>query len=352
MNFSRPIQLILLGSFSVGLLILIAILILDKFTQNGFGLLTYIIIPLLTFGLSIAVFTFIIGKFINAKIQNIYKIISSKQLSEESTKNYDISQDVFTKLTKDTAEWAGVQKKQISELKQQAAFRKEFLGNLAHELKTPVFSIQGYILTLLEGGLEDERVNRDFLERALSGVDRISNLLEDLDQISMLETERFKFKMTKFDIVQLINATFEELASQATEKSVKLKLAKQYEPLFVRADKNRINQVLVNLLSNSISYGSDEGTTIVSIYATEKNKITIEIADNGVGLAEEHIKRLFERFFRVDKSRQRNIGGSGLGLAIVKHIIEAHSQTITVRSTEGVGSTFSFTLEKADNRKD
>jgi two-component system phosphate regulon sensor histidine kinase PhoR len=319
-------------------------------TKSEFGILTYLLVPLITFGLSMAVFTFIFGKFINAKIQNIYKIISSKQVVEESGKNYDLNQDVLTKLTQDTAEWAGVQQKQIAELKKQAAFRKEFLGNLAHELKTPVFSIQGYILTLLEGGLEDERVNRDFLERALSGVDRISNLLEDLDQIAMLETDRFKFKMSKFDVVDLIRSTFEELESKASEKSIELKFSKHHEPIWVKGDKNRIIQVLVNLLSNSISYGNENGRTTVSVENLDRNKVIVEVSDNGLGIEQEHIARLFERFYRVDKSRQRNSGGSGLGLAIVKHIIEAHQQTISVRSTEGLGSTFSFTLEKADSK--
>lgn len=345
MNLSRPIHIILIGSSLLGILVLSTLLLVQQFTNVELGILTLVLTPIITFLLSMGVFAYLVGRFINNKIRYIYRIISNKQLSEDA--EYGISEDVLSKLTKDTAEWAEIQKQQITELQKQAAFRKEFLGNLAHELKTPVFSIQGYILTLLEGGLEDERVNRDFLVRALSGVDRISNLLDDLDEIAKFETDRFELKLKKFDIVELVKTTFAELETKAKKKGITVTFDRHYEPLSVMGDKNRITQVLVNLISNSISYGVEGGETTISIQSLEKRKILIEVADNGVGMSEEHIPRLFERFYRVDKSRERNVGGSGLGLSIVKHIVEAHKQTINVRSTEGVGSTFSFTLDRA-----
>jgi len=346
MNISKPIYITIIGSILLGVFVLTFLLI-----SRSAGFITMdstmlIVIPLLIIILSFVIFTLFIRSFLSKKIESIYKIISNKQITEKTP--YSISDDVLTQLSKDTANWADTQNQQIKDLQKQAKFRREFLGNLAHELKTPIFSIQGYILTLLEGGLEDERVNRDFLERALSGVDRISDLLDDLDQITKYETDRFELKLIKFDIVELIKITFHELETKAKRKTIQLTFQKHYEPFYVVADQHRIAQVLANLISNSISYGINGGTTKIAIVeATEKKKILIEVSDNGLGMSADHIPRLFERFYRVDKSRERNIGGSGLGLAIVKHIIEAHQQTIAVRSTEGIGSTFSFTLDKA-----
>ncbi|MFT5821612.1 MAG: two-component system phosphate regulon sensor histidine kinase PhoR [Crocinitomix sp.] len=343
MNLSKPIYIALTGSMLLGLLLTIILVIINNVSDAHLSAAIIILIILSTIALSFLIFTFLVRRFLSEKIKVIYGIITNEQVSEIPEVNF--SDDTLAKLTEDSVEYATVQKKQISELKKQAAFRKEFLGNLAHELKTPVFSIQGYVLTLLEGGLEDGRVNRDFLERALSGVDRISNLLEDLDDIAKLETDRFKLNLVKCDFVKLVQEVFQELETKANHKNIKLKFDKHYDPTFVLADANRIMQVLVNLVSNSISYGIGGGETTVSIISYDKKKILIEVSDNGVGMAQEHIPRLFERFYRVDKSRERNIGGSGLGLAIVKHVLEVHKQTLTVRSTVGIGSTFSFTLD-------
>lgn len=345
MNFGKPINIAVFGSLFLGLFVLILLSIINQFVDHPVSSWWLVIIPIIVAGASFSIFSYLIVRFINQKIKFIYGIINNKQFPDENEST--LTEDVIGKLTIETAEWAAVQKKQIRQLTKQAAFRKEFLGNLAHELKTPVFSIQGYILTLLEGGLEDERVNRDFLERALSGVDRISNLLEDLDEISRLETDRFELKIKKFDLISTIKEVFNELETKAANKQIKLSFDRHYEPFFVLGDQNKITQVLVNLISNSISYGINNGVTKVKLIQLEKKKVMIEVEDNGVGMAAEHIPRLFERFYRVDKSRERNIGGSGLGLAIVKHIVEAHQQSIKVRSTEGVGSTFSFTLDKA-----
>ncbi len=346
MNFSRPIYIILIGSSILAFLVLITLVLIENTVGTTIDSSLFISIPLVVFFMSLVLFTLLVGRFINRKIQFIYRIISNKHVAEESIK-YGMSDNVLTKLSEDTAKWAKLQQKQIKDLKEQAEFRKEFLGNLAHELKTPVFSIQGYILTLLEGGLEDERVNRDFLERTLGGVDRILHLLEDLDQISKYETDRFQLKLTKFDVVELTRSVFAELESKSERKDIQLKLKKHFEPIYVVADKKRITQVMVNLISNSISYGKEDGQTTINFVSQDRSLVLIEVTDNGLGMAEEHITRLFERFYRVDKSRERNKGGSGLGLSIVKHIMEAHNQKINVRSTEGVGSTFSFTLKKA-----
>lgn len=343
MNLSKPLHIIILGSVMLSLLVLLLLLILHFTRSADLGINSFVFIPLVTGLVSIGLFSFLIEKFINQKIKLIYRIISSQKLSSEN--DMKIGEDVLEKLTKDTAEWALTQKNQIEHLKKQDEFRKEFLGNLAHELKTPVFSIQGYILTLLEGGLEDKNVNRNFLERALNGVDRISNLLEDLDDISRYEYDNYRLKIKSFDIVTLVNETFSNVASQAKEKNITLEFNKRYQPIFVKADKGKIAQVLINLLSNAVSYSKENETVSIRFHIIDKASLLVEVADNGLGIDAKHLPRLFERFYRVDKSRARNVGGSGLGLAIVKHIVEAHNQTINVRSTEGEGSTFSFTME-------
>lgn len=343
MNLSKPFHIILLGSIILSVLVLSILFAFDFAGWQQLSLNYFIIIPLSTGVISFLLFSFLIEKFINQKIKLIYRIISSQKLS---TKNdYKLGENVLEKLTIDTAKWAITQKNQIDHLQKQDEFRKEFLGNLAHELKTPVFSIQGYILTLLEGGLEDENVNRNFLERALSGVDRITNLLEDLDDISRFEYEDYHLKIKSFDIITLVNDVFNNTYGKAEKKNITLKFNKKYQPIFVNADKGKIAQVLINLISNAISYSNNDTAVEVRFHTIDKSTILVEVSDSGVGIEEKYLSRLFERFYRVDKSRERNVGGSGLGLAIVKHIVEAHNQTINVRSTKDEGSTFSFTLE-------
>jgi two-component system phosphate regulon sensor histidine kinase PhoR len=344
-RITRPIQAIILGSLILGVLVLAILLGVQLATEYEFSLPVWVLLPLLTALAGFGIFAIIFQNFLNDRIRIIYRQISNRKLQKEDFE-MSITEDVFDKLEKDTKEWANTQTQQIEKLEEQAAFRREFLGNLAHELKTPVFSIQGYVLTLLEGGLEDENVNREFLERALNGVDRISAILEDLDEIAKYEFDRYSLKLTEFDIVDLTKKIFGELEGKAKQKNIKFEFSKSFDPIIVSADHGKISQVLTNLISNSISYGSEEGTTTVRFHDLEQKKILIEVADNGLGIEESHLPRLFERFYRVDKSRARNIGGSGLGLAIVKHIVEAHDQSINVRSTEGQGSTFSFTLNK------
>ncbi|RMG77726.1 MAG: GHKL domain-containing protein, partial [Bacteroidetes bacterium] len=236
---------------------------------------------------------------------------------------------------------------EIAQLESQEKFRREFIGNLSHELKTPLFNIQGYILTLLEGGLNDEKINKKYLERAEKNIDRMIKLVEDLDQISKLETNRVQLNIEKVNLNQLIKNALESLEYEIQQENVKIKTQFFKEPIFVKADKEKIQQVIINLISNAITYSKPEDKVVEVRVHDMENEVLVEVADNGIGIDEKHLPRLFERFYRVDESRSRHMGGSGLGLAIVKHIIEAHNQTINVRSTPGVGSTFAFTLEKA-----
>lgn len=288
-----------------------------------------------------------IEKFIYQKVKIIYKTIHRFKGSTGKAREVRMDEDVISKVNAEVMHWAEDKIKEISTLKEQDNFRRDFIGNLAHELKTPIFNIQGYVLTLLEGALEDPENNRKFLIKAAKNVDRITALLEDLDTISRIEGGIYQLKESKFDLVELTNDVIESLDNRARRGNITLRLKNPKEKaLFVWGDRPKIEQVLFNLLANSINYGNDGGETRVRFYDME-DTILIEVADNGIGIAEEHLPRIFERFYRVDKSRSRHVGGSGLGLAIVKHIIDAHDQTINVRSSTGVGTTFSFTLRKA-----
>jgi two-component system, OmpR family, phosphate regulon sensor histidine kinase PhoR len=248
-------------------------------------------------------------------------------------------------LNQEISAWTENRKAEIERLKKLEVYRKEFLGNVSHELKTPVFNIQGYILTLLDGGLEDPTINRNYLQRAEKSVDRMITIIDDLEAISQLETGELRIESEKFDIISLIKDVIEAQEMKATARGIKLIAVGDSKPIMVYADRFRIRQVLVNLIVNSIKYGKQNGETKIKVNDLG-NKILVEVSDNGMGVSKEHLPRLFERFYRVDKSRSREQGGTGLGLAIVKHIIEAHSQTIQVMSTEEVGTVFTFSLAK------
>lgn len=280
--------------------------------------------------------------FLYNKIKVIYRAIRRRKLGDAHLE-IEMNSDLLQQVTLETESFVEERNVEISKLREQEQFRREFLGNLAHELKTPVFSIQGYIMTLLEGGLEDESVNRIFLERASKGVDRITRLLEDLDQITQMEVDNIQLNITKFDLVKLVDEVFEELRQIAKIKNIALKFNKNYDTIYVSADRNKIQQVLINLVNNAIAYGKQNGETVLRFNSMD-NLILVEVNDNGPGMDAAELPRLFERFYRVEKSRNRNEGGTGLGLAIVQSIIEAHDQTINVRSSVGIGSTFSFTL--------
>lgn len=253
--------------------------------------------------------------------------------------------DEIGELEKSAKNWISERAAEIEQLQRHESYRKEFLGNVSHELKTPIFNIQGYISTLLDGGLEDPKINRPFLVKAEKSVERMINIVDDLQSISQLERGVLELQEEWFDIVALAKDVFDAMELKAKERSITFELVNDLElPIIVNGDKFRIRQVLVNLVVNSIRYGRENGVTKIKINDIG-DKAFVEVTDNGIGIAKEHLPRIFERFYRVDKSRSRELGGTGLGLAIVKHIIEAHNQKISVLSTEGVGSVFSFTLK-------
>ena len=252
-------------------------------------------------------------------------------------------------LTKEIEKFATNKKLEIETLKIRENYRKEFIGNVSHELKTPLFTVQGYILTLLDGAMEDKAIRKKYLNRAGKGVERLIYIVKDLDMITKLETGDLNLDTEEFDIIELVQNVFDLLEMKAAKKEISLAFDMSYvNPVMVMADKERIQQVLTNLIVNSIKYGRENGTTEISVENLIRNKVIVRVTDNGEGIEKENIPRLFERFYRVDKSRTRKEGGSGLGLSIVKHIIEAHTEKIYVESEYDVGSEFSFTLEKAE----
>ena len=289
-----------------------------------------------------------VERFIYRRIKRIYDDVS---LLESSPMPANPVITDMTTLTKEIEKFAKDKKIEIDTLNIREEYRKEFLGNISHELKTPLFTVQGYILTLLDGAMDDKNVRKKYLQRAAKGVERLIYIIKDLDLITKLEVGDLNLKFENFDIIELIQNMFDLLEMKASKKKIALTFDMDYKnPVMVHADKEKIQQVVSNLLVNSIKYGQFNGTTEVSVENLIKNKVIIRITDNGEGIPEEHIPRIFERFYRVDKSGSRKEGGSGLGLSIVKHIIEAHGEKIYVESVSDVGSEFSFTLEKTDNK--
>lgn len=315
--------------------------------EKEFSILPLLILLTLGFSISFGIVFYFIERFLYHKVKIIYKTIHSLKSQGDSRVRIQMSADVLSEINKEVADWADEKIREVKDLRKAENYRREFIGNLAHELKTPVFNVQGYLETLLDTDLKDAELNRKFLVRANSACERLVDLLKDLDQIAKIESGNMPLEISKFDVVQLARQTADMLEPEAAERSIALRLRNTNEkPIMVEADIKRIQQVFVNLLMNSISYGKEGGETRIRFYDMEDN-VLIEIADDGMGIAMEHLPRLFERFYRVDKSRSRNEGGSGLGLAICKHIIDSHNQSISVRSTEGLGSTFAFTLKKA-----
>lgn len=286
-----------------------------------------------------------VERFIYRRVKKIYDDLTL--LESTSLINQPITTDMAT-LTQEIDKFAKDKKLEIETLKVREEYRREFLGNVSHELKTPLFTVQGYILTLLDGAMEDERIRKKYLARAGKGVERLIYIVKDLDMITKLEVGDLSLKIEEFNIVEVIVSVFDLLEMKAAKKKITLMFDMNYKkPIMVKADKERIQQVLTNLIVNSIKYGKEKGTTEVSIENLIKNKVIVRVTDNGEGISKSNLPRLFERFFRVDKSGSRREGGSGLGLSIVKHIIEAHDEKIYVESELDVGSEFSFTLEKA-----
>ncbi|MFA6923430.1 MAG: ATP-binding protein [Bacteroidales bacterium] len=303
------------------------------------------IISITVFCVSFIAFDYTFEKLVNKRIKLIYKTIHNFKLNKTEKKEKS-EKDIFEIVNKDVEEWIEKSGDEIEQLKKLEKFRKEFIGNISHELKTPIFSIQGYISTLIDGGLNDPEINMKYLERTEKNIERLINIVNDLDIISRLESGEIKLEIKEFDMVYLAREVIEELELKAKAKNITIKIAENHDkPIRVLADRDRIQQVLTNLINNSIIYGNTDGQTKISFFDMDEN-ILVEVSDNGIGIEEKNLSRIFERFYRTDKSRSREQGGTGLGLAIVKHIIEAHKQIINVRSTVGVGSTFAFTLKK------
>jgi len=286
--------------------------------------------------------------FIYRKIKLIYKFIYQTKASKREEFYYKniLPQKGIDEVSEDVEAWAEQRKAEIEMLQQNEAYRKEFLQNLSHELKTPIFAIQGYVDTLLNGALENTEVNKKFLQSTSRNVDRLVNLVDDLDEISKLEMGEQLLFQDNFIIQELLKEVYESLSIKADEKEIRCLIKKGCElPLSVYADKEKIRQVLINLVDNAIKYGKKNGVIESSFYKVDGARVLIEISDDGSGISEEHLNRIFERFYRTDLARSRKVGGSGLGLSICKHIIEAHGQSIHVRSKIDVGSTFGFTLQ-------
>ena len=284
-------------------------------------------------------------RFIYRRLKKIYEDVSI--LNENDLKKESTTTDI-EKLSKSMQRFVEGKRLEIESLTERDSFRRDFLGNLAHELKTPLFTVQGYILTLMEGAVNDKQIRMKYLDRANKGVERLVAVIKDLDLIAKLENDGMKLNIDVFNILELIQNVFDLLEMKAKKRNITLQFDQVYEfPVFVKGDIEKIEQVLINLIVNSIKYGNPNGITMLGVESYNDTKFIVKVIDNGEGIQKEHISRLFERFYRVDQSRSREQGGSGLGLSIVKHIVEAHDENILLKSTYGEGSEFSFTLEKA-----
>jgi len=314
-------------------------------TDSEFYYLVLVFSLLVVFLIIYILTHYMLNNYIIGKINPIYKTIHNLNVPEnELYKNIE-DKDLIEEVKKEVIDWAKDKTQEIQQLKKLEKYRKEFLGNVSHELKTPIFNIQGYVLTLLDGGLDDPSINKEYLKKTEKSINRMISIVNDLEAISLLESGEPKLEFETFDIVLLVKEVFEIQQMRAEKMNISLKFEKNYDkPIIVYADRKKIFEVLENLIVNSIMYSKENGKTIVSFFNMGEN-ILIDITDNGIGISNKYMPRLFERFFRVDKSRSRDQGGTGLGLAIVKHIIEAHNQTINVRSTIGKGSSFAFTLK-------
>ncbi|MDP3462152.1 MAG: ATP-binding protein [Bacteroidales bacterium] len=333
------------AAFIAFLIFLLLVLGRIVFSLSNFWVLFGI--GILTFGISYLLINYAINHFIYRKIKLVYKTIHTQRTPKGSFKSRAMNSESIESVGQAVKEWSSKQQHEIDELKKMADYRREFLGNISHELKTPIFNIQGYVLTLLDGGLEDQNINKDYLMRTEKSINRLIAIVDDLEEISKLESGELKLNLQRFDMCDLVKDVIEFLEMKATKNNTQVVFENKTDrPVFVSADKKRIRQVLINLIENAIKYG-DKPENKVNIKVFDMDELYLfEVKDNGPGIAEENLTRIFERFYRTDKGRSRDTGGTGLGLAIVKHIIEAHQQKITARSKLGAGTTFSFTLQK------
>ncbi len=338
--FKRPIHITLLISVICFLLSFISLLIIS-IDNIIYTIFTSVIVSVLMF----LVTHFVIERFIYKRMKLLFNKILNITYEQRALK---LLEDPFELLKTKIDNFIEKQEQEEEFLAGQQKFRREYIGNIAHELKTPIFTIQGYILTLLDGGLEDARINRDYLRRADTSIDRIIDLLDDLDLITKLDSGEFPLEIETFDIIQLCKEVFKSLELKANERAIKLRFLGNIKgQVFVDADKKRIFQVVSNLVVNAIKYGTDNGRITLDFNTISEEVVLVEIIDTGIGIREDDLLRIFERFYRVDRSGDRKLGGSGLGLSIVKHIVEAHGQSLNVASVKDKGSTFSFTLKLA-----
>ncbi|MGO3706554.1 MAG: sensor histidine kinase [Mesonia hippocampi] len=341
-EFKRSYKFAFYTSLFVTLLATL-LLLLYEFFAEGFSFGALLLFMLVCYVFSFFIIQLRIEFFIYKRVKEVYDKVSL--LESSSLREEQITTDMAT-LTREIEKFSKGKKLEIEALKIRENYRKEFMGNISHELKTPLFTVQSYILTLLDGAAEDKNIRDKYLARANKGVDRLIYIVKDLDMITKLEAGDVHLNKEKFDIVELIQSVFDLFEMKAAKKDISLTFDVDYQnPLYVFADKDKIQQVLTNLVVNSIKYGKTGGTTEISIDNIADKKLLIRVTDNGEGIEPHYIPRLFERFFRIDKSGSRKEGGSGLGLSIVKHILEAHQEKIYVESDYGIGSEFSFTLE-------
>jgi two-component system, OmpR family, phosphate regulon sensor histidine kinase PhoR len=341
-----PVAWMLINSASIVVVLSALYLLTAWLTHSEFHFLPLIITDIGVFFISFFIYRLILERFIYNRIRLIYKTIHTMKAPKGSRIELDLKKDIITEMNEEVAEWAKEHTSELEELKKLENYRREFIGNVSHELKTPLFNIQGYILTLIGGAMNDPVINKEYLLRTEKNIERMISVVEDLEVISRLETGEFEIDISVIDIVVLAKEVIDLLDTKSKKKGIRVFFREEYsKPIYVKADKERIRQVLINLVDNSIKYGKEKGKTKMSFFDMDEN-ILVEVSDDGIGIESKDLPRIFERFYRVDKSRSREQGGSGLGLAIVKHILEAHQQTINVRSSPGVGTTFAFTLKK------
>ncbi|CAM2927328.1 two-component system, OmpR family, phosphate regulon sensor histidine kinase PhoR [Flavobacterium succinicans] len=347
-NFKKTYKFAIKSALYISLFVALASIILLQafFKPESTLIFSYAIIAFIgTYAFAFLVIQYRVERFIYRRVKKIYDDVAL--LESSSFVNQPITTDMET-LTREVKKFASDKKLEIEMLQVREVYRREFLGNVSHELKTPLFTVQGYLSTLLDGAIDDKSVRKKYIKRAEKGVERLIYIVEDLDMITKLESGDLNLEFTNFDIVEIIQNVFDLLEMKADKKKIKLSFEHHnIQPVFVYGDKDRIQQIVENLLVNSIKYGKNGGATEVAIVNLTSKKILIRVTDNGEGIEKHNIPRLFERFYRVNKSGSRSEGGSGLGLSIVKHIVEAHKEKIYVESEYGIGSEFSFTLEKA-----
>lgn len=352
MKFHDPKYLALLNALvATGAYLLLFFLSFRFLSGAGFFhwkvLFTLLITGLVIFFLTFLMFRYTVDRFIYSKVRLIYKSIHRVKLGKENKPRYKADDNLLEHVQQEVEQWKAEKSTEIDRLTQLEQYRRDFIGNVSHELKTPLFNVQGYVSTLLDGGLEDKSINREYLKRTEKSVERLIRIVEDLDEIAQLESGQLKLEIIRFDIVALCREVVEMLDLKAIKKNIQLVIQELEKSIWVEGDREKIRQVITNIIDNSIRYGNhDNGRTKISFFDMDEHILT-EITDNGIGIDQEDLPRVFERFYRTERGRAATRKGKGLGLAIVKHIVEAHLQSVHVRSKTGVGTTFGFTMKKA-----